>query len=146
MATIKQVIAAIGHDGTMGPNQKRFVIDAISRAETWISLSSPAKPRKITNSKNLMPLEDWEVANGQLRTSMLSEWVKARGLCPVMVAQMVAEFRTEMMAKGKQYNNFKAAFQTYLTKGYLSKPLTACTLERSTYKSQTVIETKGGVL
>ena len=146
MATIKQVIAAIGHDGSMGPNQKAFVIAAIQRAETWIGLTAPAKPRKITNSKTLMPLEDWEAANGQLRTNMLTDWVKARGLCPVMVAQMIAEFRTEMMAKGKQYNNFKAAFQTYLTKGYLSKPLTACTLERSTFKAQTVIETRGGTL
>lgn len=147
MATVKQVLAAISQDGTLGPNQKRFVTEAVQRAEEWIKIQTAnTKPRKISNGKNLITLEEWEAQNGMLRSTMIWDWIRSQKLCPQITAKMIQEFREEMIAKGKQYANFKLAFQTYLTKGYLSKPLASCTLERSPYKAATVIETKGGVL
>lgn len=144
MATIKQVLAAISQDGTLGPNQKRFVTEAIQRAETWITLTASPKPRKVSNAKNLMTIEEWEANDGWPKAAhSMSEWIDRNKLCPRMVNEMVDEFRREMRAKGKQYANFAMAFQTYLRKGYLSKAQSACTLERSTYAQNTVIHSKG---
>lgn len=144
MATVKQVLAAISQDGTLGPNQKRFVTEAIQRAEIWCNLQAGPKPRKVSNAKNLMSIEDWEANDGWPKAAhSMSDWIDRNKLCPRMVSEMVDEFRREMRAKGKQYANFAMAFQTYLRKGYLSKPLTACTLERSTFHQGTVIHNKG---
>lgn len=146
MATVKQVLAAISQDGTLGPNQKRFVTEAIQRAETWCKLQAGPKPRKITNAKNLVSLEEWEATNSRLCVELIDDWVTKNRLCPIMIGQMIAEFRGEMAMRGKQYANFRMAFVTYLQKGYLSKSLAACTLERSTFKQGTVIHTKGVAL
>ena len=144
MATIKQVLAAISQDGTLGPNQKRFVTDAILRAETWVNLNAPKKPRKITNAKNLTTVIDWELHSGLLADMpRKSAWVEKNKLCPQAVTRMALEFRSEMIAKGKQYADFWAAFQTYLTKGYLSKTLNDCLLENNRSSAGTTIHTKG---
>lgn len=139
MATVKQVLAAISQDGTLGPNQKRFVTEAIQRAETWCKLQDGPKPRKISNAKNLMTLHEWEDREGKfLSAYMMVDWLKQNSMSMTAVAPLVEEFRQEMLAKGKQYANFKMAFQTYLTKGYLSK-----TMEQCKSQSQTIIHTKG---
>lgn len=139
MATVKQVLAAISQDGLLGPNQKRFVTEAVKRAELWINVSTPAKPRKITNAKNLMTLHDWEERNFTLNVPHhLFHWAKSRGLDLNILEDMVEEFRGEMNAKGKQYADFVATFQTYLRKGYLSKNMEQCRNQ-----GQTVIHSKG---
>lgn len=140
MATVKQVLAAISQDGTLGPNQKRFVTEAIQRAETWCQLQAGPKPRKITNAKGLVTLEQWEEARGkELHFTDFKDWIFKTGLIEFQVRLMIEEFRAEMQAKGKQYANFKMAFQTYLTKGYLSKKFKECMAENHA----TVIHTRG---
>jgi|GEM_PF-4786898 len=139
MATIKQVLAAISQDGTLGPNQKRFVTEAVIRAQTWVDLNAPRTPRKVTNAKNLVTLQEWEAVNGQLAPSQMVKWIMDNKLDLRMLSAMVGEFRQEMLAKGKQYANFKAAFQTYLAKGYLSKTFTQC----CAVAQGTVLHTKG---
>jgi hypothetical protein len=139
MATIKQVLAAISQDGTLGPNQKRFVTEAIQRAETWCQLQVGPKPRKITNAKGLVTLGEWEAtekAKGWC-TRMMT-WASENSLSPLAVDSLIEEFRSEMLAKGKKYADFYLAFQNYLRRGYLSKNLEQC---RS--QSQTTIQTKG---
>lgn len=144
MATVKQVLAAISQDGTLGPNQKRFVTAAIQRSETWVNLNAPKKPRKITNAKLLVTLLEWETARGkELHYTDLKEWLTKQNLDEFQVRLMIEEFRAEMTAKGKQYANFKAAFQTYLTKGYLSKTLNACLTANNRKDSDTTIHTRG---
>ena len=144
MPSIKQIIAEVQLDATRGPNQKAFVVQAIRDAEERLKLKAPKASRKVSNAKGEMTLEEWEAKEGcALNASMLADWGRKHLLCPRMVHHMVQEFRHEMMAKGKQYANFRMAFMTYLTKGYLSKPLAACTLERSHYKPGTTIETRG---
>lgn len=140
MATVKQVLAAISQDGTLGPNQKRFVTEAIQRAETWCKLQEGSKPRKITNAKGLVTLEQWEEINSSLafpRNNVMG-WARSKSLDPDKVMSMVHEFRHEMQAKGKQYANFRMAFITYLTKGYLSLKLSQCHREDTT-----TIQTRG---
>lgn len=143
MATVKQVLAAISQDGTLGPNQKRFVIEAIDRASIWIGMTQN-KPKKITNAKNLKTLEEWEEDDGWINQSTsMGEWIDRGKLCPNMINMMLVEFREMMRANGKQYANFAMAFRVYLRKGYLSKSMESCTLERSTFKQSTVVHTKG---
>lgn len=144
MATIKQVLAAISQDGTLGPNQKRFVTEAVQRADAWINLNAPKNPRKITNAKGLMSLSDWEGINGFLVTMVgHSTWAHKNKLDPRMLENMAAEFKREMIAKGKQYADFYAAFQTYLTKGYLSKTLSACLAENNRSETGTFVHSRG---
>lgn len=134
MATIKQVLAAISQDGTLGPNQKRFVTEAIQRAETWCQLQAGPKPRKISNAVGLMTIAEWdERQNWKKVRPHLREWVAQNNLDPDMVEQLLNEFVGEMYAKGKKYANFYAAFQLYLRKGYLSKPMSACIRKQHTH-------------
>lgn len=140
MATIKQVLAAISQDGTLGPNQKRFVTGAIQRAETWCQLQTGPKPHKITNTKNLKTLPEWEATHGTLDSYCFVNWIKEKGFCENVIKEMLEEFKGDMTAKGKQYADFCAAFKTYLTKGYLSKKLTECV--KPAY-SGTIIQRKG---
>lgn len=143
MPSIKQIIAEIQASDTLPPSHKVKVVQIIRDAEERLKLKVTSQPRKVKNAKGLVTLEEWEVAHGRLGIDHVIAWVNATKLCPRMIAAMIDEFRREMMAKGKQYANFKMAFQTYLGKGWLSKPITLCTLERSEFKSQTFIQTKG---
>lgn len=89
------------------------------------SLNSPkeTKEKKYTKTK-LVTLQDWEAAQGcALNSSMISSWCREKGLYHPTITRLLEEFRIEMMSKGKQYADFKAAFQTYLMKGYLSLTL-----------------------
>ena len=103
------------------------------------------RPRK-ASGKNLVTLQEWEAKHTPLSIVMMVEWMDRLKLCPLMIGDMVDEFRGEMIAKGKQYANFKAAFMTYLAKGYLSKQITACTIDRSPYRTKTTIDSRGVVL
>lgn len=139
MATVKQVLAAISQDGTLGPNQKRIITEAVQRAETWCKLQIGPKPRKISNAKNLITLAEWE-EKVRWDTGKLGIWADEKGLDRNVVSSMLREFREEMFAKGKQYADFQMAFRTYLTKGYLSKGLADCVKRDN---SGTTIHTKG---
>ena len=97
----------------------------------------------ISQHKNLVTLQEWEAVNGQLAPSGMIKWIADNKLDLRMLAAMVGEFRQEMLAKGKQYANFKAAFQTYLAKGYLSKTLSQCLACNNLRASETIIHSKG---
>lgn len=138
MPSVKQIIAEIQLSDTLGPNQKVFVVSAIWHAEQRLLLKSSNKPRKVAGAKGLITLEEWEEKNGVLGVYHLKSWADAQLLDPVLISGMIREFRIEMISKGKQYANFRAAFQTYLTKGYLSKKIDACKA-----KETTTIEKRG---
>lgn len=73
--------------------------------------------------KNNISLAEWEAVNGALRPEMMASWIKQHKLDPNGVWNLIEEFRIDMMSKGKQYTDFKAAFMNYLTKGWLSKTM-----------------------
>lgn len=136
MPSIKQIIAEIQLADTLGPNQKVFVVNAVREAEERLKLKAPRAPRKVTNAKGLMLIDEWEKQHGQLGVQV--QWIAKNNLDITTVAQLLTEFATEMRAKGKQYADFRAAFMTYLRKGYLSKPYAACVR-----KDQTNIDRRG---
>lgn len=146
MPSIQQVIAEIQLASDLPPHHITKAVQIIRDAENRLKLKGvTGRPRKATG-KNLVTLQEWEEANAKLSIVQLADWIEARKLCHLMVSDMVLEFRGEMIAKGKQYANFKAAFITYMNKGYLSKRIDACTLQRSPYKQQTVIDSRGVTL
>jgi hypothetical protein len=143
MPTIRQVLAVIRADETLGPNRKAFLIDQIGtyalKAQNQLD-SKPKKIRAVKTGTQLLTLEQWEAARGkELHFTDFKDWIFKTGLIEFQVRLMIEEFRAEMQAKGKQYANFKMAFQTYLTKGYLSKKFRECLAERH----ETVIHTRG---
>ena len=147
MSSIQQIIAEIQLAPDLPPNHKFKAVQIIRDAEQRLKLKGvTSRPRK-PSGKNLMLLQEWEEQHqAPLSIVMLTSWMDERKLCYLTVGDMVEEFRGEMIAKGKQYANFKAAFMTYLTKGYLSKPLSACTIEQSKYKAHTTVDKRGGTL
>lgn len=146
MPSIQQIIAEIQLAPDLPPNHKAKAVQIIREAEQRLKLKGvSSKPRKAAG-KNLVLLDEWEREHGTLASSMMLDWIESHQLCRQMVKQMIVEFRDEMLAKGKQYANFKAAFITYLAKGYLSKPITACTLSRSPFKNGTTIDHRGVTL
>lgn len=139
MPSIKQIIAEIQLAQDLGPNQKQFTVRAIRDAEQRLKLKAPSAPRKITNAKGLVTLQAWEAARDkELHYTDLTDWIEKHQLDEFQVRLMIEEFRAEMMAKGKQYANFKMAFQTYVTKGYLSKRI-----DQLRRKDITVVEKRG---
>lgn len=144
MPSIQQVIAEIQLATDLPPGHIAKAVQIIRDAERRLKLrGSAGRPRKVTGAKNLVSIQDWEKQFGVLKESMMRDWVDGHGLCRQMVAALIDEFRGEMIAKGKQYANFKAAFMTYLSKGYLSKTREACLLERSSFKPQTTVDKRG---
>lgn len=147
MPSIKQVIAEIQLAPDLPPAHIAKAVQIIRDAEERLKnkgLSS--RPRKITGAKNLVILSEWEAEKGKLCADMMLGWLRGHGLCPSMIEEMIEEFRGEMFAKGKQYANFKAAFITYLNKGYLSKRLEQCKLERSPHYNRTTLDKRGVTL
>lgn len=82
------------------------------------------KTSRRIKAKVLCELPEWEEKMGcQLNSSMISSWCLEKGLYHPTITRLIEEFRIEMISKGKEYADFKSAFQTYLTKGYLSLTL-----------------------
>jgi len=115
---------------TLPESQRVITNETIVRVLAYIRNKKVAA--KLANPKNypapkannLLTLAQWEAqVGGQLSIGMLTGWTNAKRLDSKEVAQLIEEFRTEMVSKNKLYADFKAAFQTYLTKGYLSKTL-----------------------
>lgn len=94
-------------------------------AYSYFRLDKPPKvqkPRAVRPKAATMALLAWELSKGdRLRVSMMIGWIQQKGFCSVLVGELIEEFRTEMVSKGLLYADFRATFQTYLNKGYLSK-------------------------
>lgn len=139
MATVKQVLAAISQDGTLGPNQKRFVTEAINRAETWIDMQPNARKPMRRTSKLRIPLADWEKARGkELHYTDIESWANKEGLSELCMREMIEVFREQMFAKTTPYADFAMAFKVYLRNGWLPKKLPDCRVQ-----SATVIHNRG---
>ena len=134
MPSIQQIIAEIQLAPDLPPNHKVKAVQIIRDAEQRLKLKGVnSKPRK-PSGKGLVALEDWEAADGWQKSQHgMAAWIDRHHLDSNTVNEMVDEFRREMKAKGKQYANFAMAFQTYLRKGYLSKPMTACVKKENTH-------------
>lgn len=144
MPSIQQIIAEIQLATDLPQGHKVKAVQIIRDAEQRIRAKiAPNTPRNIKNAKGLVTLYEWESVNGVLCTSLMAAWVKSCDLCPIMVQKMITEFRDEMMAKGKTYADFPRAFHVYLRKGYLSRKLMDCTILRSPFSQQVVLDTKG---
>lgn len=146
MPSVKQLKQEIIGAEYFTPQQKEWLTKGINRALEVLAqkeINAPSKPRTVKKAKGLVTLNEWETANGRLDTDKLDAWIKARSFDKVRVAEMLSEFRSEMMAKGKQYADFRATFQVYLAKGYLSKPASYCVKQDS---STTTIHSRGGQL
>jgi len=146
MPSIQQIIAEIQLADDLPPSHKVKAVQIIRDAEQRLKLKNIGKQPRKAHGKNLMILQEWESKHATLSIVMMTSWMDSHKLCYLAVSDMVAEFRGEMIAKGKEYANFKAAFMTYLAKGYLSKTLEACTLERSPHKQKTIIDNRGVTL
>ncbi len=83
-------------------------------------IKEPSKPRA-PKFKALMTLTEWEGKMGKkLDWMMFREWVIVKEYDHTVIAQLVEEFRIDMFSKQKEYADFRAAFQNYFNKGYLS--------------------------
>ena len=143
MPSVKQVIAEIQLAADLPPGHIAKAIQIIRDAEERLKIKGATnRPRK-ASGKNLVTLQEWEDRYGTLSTSMMADWIERQELCSMMIQLRIAEFRGEMIAKGKQYANFKAAFMTYLAKGYLSKSMEACSLAKSSFQAKTTINSRG---
>lgn len=116
------------------------------------ALLKTVQPKKIRNSKSpsLMSISAWEKTNGALTVARVIDWVESKRFCPIMVRELIEEFRIEMDSKNKQYADFRSAFKVYLIKGYLSKTAYQVALERSPHRNKTAdhtsIDRRGGSL
>lgn len=141
MPSIQQIIAEIQLAQDLPPNHKVKVVQIIRDAEQRLKLKGvKSRPRK-ASGKNLVTIQEWEEKNGPLRAYMMESWMKAHNLRYEAVADLIDEFCAEMASKGKEYANFKAAFMTYLAKGYLSKTMVSCVKKQTTH-----IDTRGVTL
>lgn len=102
--------------GTTPPSSTSYILSIPSPKQ------EARKPRVARKAKVEMTLEEWEAAQGaRLGLTPLMGWVTQKQFCPVLVRELIEEFRLEMIGKQKLYANFTATFQTYLNKGWLSK-------------------------
>lgn len=100
------------------------IIEGLERAVKAKKLEAPKKIRNTKTKAKLYTLEEWEkLWCGKLDVALMGTWATRNNLCKRQLAQLIEEFRIEMISKAKQYADFKAAFQVYLTKGYLSKKI-----------------------
>lgn len=107
-------------------------------------LSAPKKIRNPKTKAKLYTLEEWEkLWCGKLDVPLMDTWATEKNLCKRQLAQLIEEFRTEMISKNKMYADFKAAFQVYLTKGYLSKKMDQIKAPAQTNKWGTQTGTRG---
>jgi len=120
-------------------NARVYAYGTTPQTSTAYILSMPSpiqeakKPRVARKAKAEMTIGEWEAVHGELCRDMLGGWVRERKFCPKLVEQLIGEFRLEMKGKGKLYADFKATFQTYLNKGYLSKKPDQVLLVNSPY-------------
>ena len=129
MPSIKQLKQEITEASYFDQKQKDWLIKGINLALEHLARTAiyePKKPRAPKNASGLLTLQKWEEANGPLALAMFNTWINGRNLSRVKIAEMIAEFRNDMIARGKEYADFRAAFKNYLNKGYLSRTLQSC--------------------
>ncbi len=81
------------------------------------------KPRK------LVSIQEWETEKGSpLCLQMLTSWIRSKGYDPKAIDAMIEEFRTRMMASDNRYSDYRAAFQDWFGRGFLSKKPEQCKL------------------
>lgn len=81
------------------------------------------KPRK------LVSLEEWEKEKQTpLCMQMMTGWVREKNFNPQLIREMIEEFRTRMFASDNRYADYKAAFQDWFNRGFLSKKPEQCKL------------------
>jgi hypothetical protein len=140
MATIKQVVEEI-RNSKLSPDSKKQTIRIINLAVERIEEKKAETIRtpKAKASKTAITLQEWETAQGKrLDIRMMIDWLDRNNYAIDTMAQLVEEFRTDMISKAKPYADFRAAFQNYFNKGFLSikpdsprvKRASATTLDR----------------
>lgn len=98
------------------------------------------KIKRVRTKSDLYNLNDWEARHGaMLSVTMFHRWIEAKAFCPVALRELVEEFRIEMIGKNKEYADFRAAFMTYLTKGYLSKKISQVLLQNQPAREGSVV-------
>lgn len=98
--------------------------EGVQEVQTTSPVTSPKDIDKKINKKNkpkMVTIEEWEKISGRLDLHSVKSWVVNHHFDQRAIAELIEEFRVEMGSKGKLYADFRLAFMTYLTKGYLSK-------------------------
>lgn len=130
MATVRQLITEIRLHPQMNDKQKAYVEDLLVWAEARVKKAQLEKQRtsvmRTAHGSKLLLLEEWEAKHGLLTIEDIETWVVKRKLDPQIIGMLIEEFRTDMKSKDKRYADFACAFQNYLNRGYLSKPLSMC--------------------
>lgn len=138
MATVKQLIAELREHPKMNDAQKAYVENLLVWAEARVKQKLLEKQRtnprrRSYTNKELITVQQWAMAGGWEKTAhAYTAWVKEKNLDPKMVNELLDEFIDEMKSKGNRYADFYKTFQTYLRKGYLSKPMAACIRKTTT--------------
>ena len=77
--------------------------------------------KKNIKKADVITLAEWETKQGsELCADMMVSWIKENGFDRQKVSTLVTEFRDVMKANGNVYADFKASFQNYVRRGYLS--------------------------
>lgn len=98
--------------------QKQVVFGFLREA---LNLPVEHKIKRPRTKSTLMTLQAWEALRGPLNYADMAAWIGQKKLCTRSIAQLIEEFRTEMISKDNVYANFVSAFQNWFNKGYLSK-------------------------
>lgn len=127
--SVREVLEELRYGkGLTLPARDRDITDqTVVRIVNYLKAKKGAKshtPRVPRNASKLMTLEQWEAkVCGPLNVGIMDTWATRSNLCKIQLAQLIEEFRIEMMSKNKHYADFKLAFMNYLNKGYLSKKI-----------------------
>lgn len=86
-----------------------------------VALVKEPKAPKVKKTSLAMTLMQWEEKQGKrLDPRHMLEWIERNKYDIAVMVQLVEEFRIDMLSKGKEYADFRMAFQNYFNKGYLS--------------------------
>lgn len=131
--------------GVYTPNQIAYILAGIDLAEAKLKEMASTRPARIKRpTAALMNIQQWEEKQGcLLNYSMITKWVRAKEFCPVLISEMIEEFRLAMISKDKQYADFAAAFQNYVNSGYLSKKAYQLHRSKSPYTPSQYHGTRG---
>lgn len=139
-------VAKIAHAGDAPEGGERHDKKVVNDVHSNLPLNSPKETnhKKYKKKPVLLSIEAWEESIGvRLCAEMVKSWCKEKKLTRVVTDGLIQEFRVEMIGKGKEYADFRATFQTYLTKGWLSKTLEQA--QQLSRASVTTVENNRGV-
>lgn len=96
--------------------------EALKEVPTNSPLNSPKVKINKKKPRTLVSIDEWETKVGSpLCLQQMQSWVKAKNYNPDLVKEMIEEFRTRMRASDNRYADYRAAFQDWLNRGFLSK-------------------------